>query len=152
MPLNIMPHSRSLLLPTPATAAPLTRTCFTFLRRFHQRDNCENYRLIVKKIAKQACLFTMMYRVIVQNGLFTPWMSCYHQKKPYCVSFLLKVETDELMMGPDMYLELGAGGHWQWSVEWWNRGQYGHWPAPRVSGSGHSDASHPVSTCCITTL
>jgi len=67
--------------------------------------------------------------------------------RSHVVSFLLAAETDEPMMRPDIYLELGADG--QRSVM--KPGTI--WTGQRLEcRAGHSDASHPVSTRCITTL
>lgn len=159
------PHSPgSLQLPT-APPRLHTRTCFTFLRRFH-RDYRENYRLIVKKIAKQVSLFAMMYRVFVQNdvgwkpcsthsGQLDMWsaaepMLCHSppQRRWMCLSW---------WGAPDV-----SGARSGWSVvtmrseEWWNRDNM-DWPAPATASSVSPGiltpcAVHPVSTRCITTL
>lgn len=82
----------------------------------------------------------------MKSLLYTPWMP---EAKTEAILrlLLLAAETDEPMMRPDMYLELGAGG--QWSVM--KPGTL--WTGQRLEcRAGHSDASHPVSTRCITTL
>jgi len=80
----------------------------------------------------------------MKSLLYTPRMP---EAEAILRLLLLTAETDELMMGPDMYPELGAGG--QWSVM--KPGTL--WTGQRLEcRAGHSDASHPVSTRCITTL
>ena len=136
MPLNIMSHStRSLLLPTPATTAPHTRTCFTFLRRFHRL-----WKLSIDR-EKNCKTSPLVYHDV----------SCHHPEWTFYPIDVMLSSSEEAILcfipphGGDGWAQdeawhvSGAWSGWsvaEWSVEWWNRGQYGHWPAPRVSALG----------------